>query len=134
MEIAMNLPPSRIAAVAAVTFFVALGAADASGPSRQCTIRPPKGANAAVLQALPTVSREDALKTAIDSLKTRAAVSVAESELEVEHGCLVWSFDLEVDGAKGIEEVQVDAGDGRVVDHEHESAKHEKEEKAAEAK
>lgn len=102
--------------------------------SHHCSIHPPKGAEASALQAMAKVTREDALQAATDSLKTSSPVTAVETELEAEDGCLVWSFDLKVTGAKGIEEVQIDAGNGRVVSHEHESAKKEKKEKAAEGK
>lgn len=120
--------------VTAVLFVLTFRPAASSEVSPHCTIRPPKGADPAALRALAKVSRDDALERAIDSLKTSAAVTAAGSELEVEDQCLVWSFDLKVTGSKGLEEVQVDAGSGRVLKHEHESARHEKNEKAAEAK
>jgi hypothetical protein len=118
--------------VAALT--VTFSSVAAEGAPRHCSIRPPKGTSRDALTGLAKVSREDALKFAVDSLKTSAPVTPAESELEVEEGCLVWSFDLKVSGSKGIEEVQIDAGNGRVVSREHETARHEKKEKAAEAR
>jgi hypothetical protein len=119
--------------VAAVLVLFAFRPAASSEVSPHCTIRPPKGTEPAALPSLAKVSRAEALEAAIDSLKTSAAVTAVDSSLEVEDQCLVWSFDLKVTGAKGFEEVQVDAGTGRVLKHEHESARHEKKEKAAEA-
>jgi len=66
-----------------------------------------------------------ALRTAIGTIKRTDVVSVVSSELEVEHGCLVWSFDLSVPGIPGIQEVQVDAGDGKVLSSEREDARQE---------
>lgn len=41
--------------------------------------------------------------------------TVKSSELEREHGRLVWSFDLSKPSAKGVTEVQVDAKSGKIV-------------------
>ena len=60
--------------------------------------------------------------------------TVKSSELEREHGKLVYSFDITVPGKSGVEEVAVNAIDGSVVSHTHESAKTEQKEAAKEAK
>jgi uncharacterized membrane protein YkoI len=60
--------------------------------------------------------------------------SVKSSEIERENGKLIYSFDITVPGKTGIEEVNVNAIDGSVVAHEHETPKSEKKEAAAEAK
>ena len=95
-----------------------------------CTIHPTKGASQKDLKTLAKVSEDDARKTALASLKDPSKGTVKESELEAEHGCLVYSFDIAVAGASGIQEIQVDAGDGRVLSSEHEDAKAEAAEKA----
>ena len=95
-----------------------------------CTIHPKKGASKAELKSLAKVSEDDARKTALASLKDPSKGTVKEAELESEHGCLVYSFDIQVTGAKGIQEVQVDAGNGKVLSSEHESPKAEATEKA----
>ncbi len=59
---------------------------------------------------------------------------VKSSEIERENGKLIYSFDLTVPGKTGIEEVNVNAMDGSVVAHEHETPKSEKKEATAEAK
>ncbi|MEP6956544.1 MAG: PepSY domain-containing protein [Chthoniobacterales bacterium] len=41
---------------------------------------------------------------------------IDESELEEEHGKLVWSFDIATPGSKNITEVQVDAKTGEIVE------------------
>jgi len=43
------------------------------------------------------------------------------AEIEKEHGRLIYSFDLQQPGVKGIEEVNVDAKTGEVVGTEHEN-------------
>jgi uncharacterized membrane protein YkoI len=59
--------------------------------------------------------------------------TVKSSELEREHGKLIYSYDISVPGKKGVEEIAVNAIDGTVVAHEHETAAMEKKE-AAQAK
>jgi uncharacterized membrane protein YkoI len=51
---------------------------------------------------------------------------VKSSELEREKGIRVYSFDIEVPGKPGVEEVQVNARNGSVVSVTHESAAKEK--------
>ncbi|MEZ4417065.1 MAG: PepSY domain-containing protein [Gemmatimonadota bacterium] len=50
---------------------------------------------------------------------------IESAELEREEGRLVYSFDIEVDGEEGVQEVWVDATTGAIVRVEHESAEHE---------
>jgi len=59
---------------------------------------------------------------------------VKSSEIERENGKLIYSFDITVPGKTGIEEVNVNAIDGSVVNQEHETPKSEKKEAVAEAK
>ncbi len=96
-----------------------------------CSIRPAKGSTDAQLTSLAKVTQADAEKLALARVKSPA--TVAGAELEAEHGCLLWSFDLAVTGKRGIEEVQIDAGNGKVLSVKHESAKHEAAEAAQEA-
>jgi uncharacterized membrane protein YkoI len=60
--------------------------------------------------------------------------TVKSSEIERENGKLIYSFDITVPGKTGIQEVNVNAIDGTVVNQEHETPKSEKKEAAAEAK
>ncbi len=57
---------------------------------------------------------------------------IKESELEREHGKLVWSFDIASPGTKNITEIQVDALTGEVISQQIETPKHESAEKRAE--
>ena len=100
---------------------VLLVAGAAAAAQLQCSIHPPKGASKAELARLAKVSRADAEHAALATFKDPAAVSAAEAELEAEHGCLLWSFDIKVKGVEGVQEVQVDAGNARVLSSEHES-------------
>jgi len=75
------------------------------------------------------VTLEQARKTALRAVPN---AKVKAEELEREHGKLVYSFDLQVPGKPGIEEVQVDAMSGKVVSHQHESAEQERKEQEQE--
>ncbi|HWZ86247.1 MAG TPA: hypothetical protein VN032_08600 [Thermoanaerobaculia bacterium] len=79
---------------------------------------------------MATITRSDAQKAALASFKDSTKVTIKGTELEAEHGCLVYSFDIAVAGKSGIQEVQVDAGNARVLSSKHESAKTEAAEKA----
>lgn len=79
------------------------------------------------LQRQARIMMEQARETALK----RAPGNVEGSELEREHGKLVYSFDIR--NAKGtIDEVQVSAINGKVVRVEHESKKQEEAEKRKE--
>lgn len=81
------------------------------------------------LQAQATVPEAKAREIAL----TKApGGTIKEGELEVEHGKLIWSFDIAVAGKSGITEVQVDAKSGEIVSVENESAKDEEDEAKAE--
>ena len=58
---------------------------------------------------------------------------VQSEELEEENGKLLYSFDVKVPGRPGIEEVEVDALDGSVIQVAHETAAAEKAEAAKDA-
>src|SRR3979409_1042987 len=75
-----------------------------------CSIHPKKGAKKDELAAMAKISQDDAQKAALASLKDSSKATVKEAELEAEHGCLVYSFDIAVEGQSGVEEVMVDAG------------------------
>jgi uncharacterized membrane protein YkoI len=60
--------------------------------------------------------------------------TIKASELEREHGTLIYSFDISVPGKTGVEEIAVSALDGSVVAREHETPKMEKKEAALAAK
>ncbi|HUQ99591.1 MAG TPA: PepSY domain-containing protein [Gemmatimonadaceae bacterium] len=85
----------------------------------------------AELQAEAKISLATARATALKEVPNG---TVKSSELEREHGKLVYSFDISVPGKSGIEEVAVSAVDGSVVSRQHETAAMEKKEAAEEAK
>ncbi len=80
------------------------------------------------LAKLATISLKDARATAM--AKVPKGVIKAQ-EIEEEGGKLLYSFDLKVNGKSGIEEVNVDAKTGDLVNLEHENAAAEVKEKAA---
>ncbi len=102
-----------------------------AGP--MCSIHPAKGLSDSQLSTLAKVSRTEAEKIALARVKSKAAVSLTSAELEAEDGCLLWSFDLKVAGESGVQEVQVDAGDGKILSVRHETARQESAEAAQEA-
>lgn len=104
-----------------------------AAPKLDCSIRPPKGTAKADLPKLAKVGQADAQKAALASKGVPAGASVAESELEVESGCLVWSFDLKLPDKAGVQEVMIDAGNLKVLSSAHESPKKEAAEKAKDA-
>lgn len=72
------------------------------------------------------VSKADAQATALAQVSNG---TVKESELEKEHGKLIWSFDIATPDTKDITEVNVDAISGQVVSKEMEKPEHEAKEK-----
>jgi uncharacterized membrane protein YkoI len=101
---------------------MAVAAALSASAALSCTIHPKAGATDEELARLATVSRTDAERIAVAKVKRYAAVSVISAELETEHGCLLWSFDLHFAGSSGIREVQIDAGDGRILSVKRETS------------
>ena len=85
----------------------------------QCSIHPMQGASNSALTSMARVSKSKAEKIALKHVM--GAAHIASSEIEAEQGCLIWSFDVKVRGHKGIQEVNIDAGNGRVLDVHHES-------------
>jgi len=70
------------------------------------------------LLARARVGEDSALKIAMARMPGAMVQAV---ELENEHGHLIWSWELKLEGKRGIEEVNVDARDGSIVGVEHEN-------------
>jgi hypothetical protein len=100
----------------------------------RCSIRPPRKASDTELQRMAKISRSDAEQHARNRLKSRGNVQTASGGLEAERGCLIWSFDMKVEGEPGVQEVNVDAGNGKVLSVRHESAAAESSEAAKESR
>lgn len=88
-----------------------------------------EGAGQAALAARARVSRAAARATVLARYR---GAQVKSEELEEEGGMLIYSFDLNVRGKAGMEEVWVDAKTGKIVKTEHENAAAEKREQAHE--
>ncbi len=80
----------------------------------------------AKLQAEAKISKEAATQTALGQVPHG---TVKESELEREHGKLIWSFDMATPGTTDITEVNVDAITGQVISTSKESPESEAKEK-----
>jgi hypothetical protein len=93
-----------------------------------CSIRPAKGTTDPALPGLAKVSHA-ARKAALARIKA-PSTNVVDGELEIEQGCLVYSFDIRISDKPGIEEIMVDAGTGKILSHKHESPRQEAVEKA----
>ena len=107
-------------AIAATALFVSL---IASAGDQPCSIHAKNSQSKEELAAMAKWSKADALAAALKSLNVTAdKVTVKKSELEVEGGCLVWAFDIVVTGeAKGKHEIDVDAGNGRILKTDHDT-------------
>jgi peptidase YpeB-like protein len=77
------------------------------------------------------ISEDAALSAALNEVPRGKVISI---ELEREKGQLLYSVDIKVPKKGGVEEIHVSAVDGRVLSRQHESAKTERKEAAAEKK
>jgi uncharacterized membrane protein YkoI len=110
--------------------FVLTAPAGAADTTCSIQIHPTSRATNEELAALAKVSMADARKAALASLKGAPKATVEDAELEVENGCLVFSFDIAIKGKPGVQEIHVDAGTGKVISSKYESPAAEKAEKA----
>jgi uncharacterized membrane protein YkoI len=86
----------------------------------------------ATLQKEAKISMEKAKEIALKHVKKGSRI--ASSELEREHGKLIYSFDIREPQRKDVTEVNVNAIDGKIVAIGHENASTEAAEKKQEAK
>jgi uncharacterized membrane protein YkoI len=86
-------------------------------------------ASQAKLAAEARISEADARTTALAKVP---GGTVSSSELEKEHGKLIWSFDIAKVGSRNITEVQVDAKTGKIVSTRIETPDKERKEAIAE--
>lgn len=128
----MNLFLTRIAIALACCVAYATISAAKETKAAHCSVHPSKGMPQKDLEAMAKVSQEAAQKTALKTFPASAHPEIVESEIEEEGGCLVYSFDVKVAGKSGVDEVLVDAGNGKVLSRNHESAAHEAAEKVKE--
>ncbi len=93
----------------------------ASGAKPECSLRPARGTSRADLARMAKVTPTEAERRAMASVGSQKVSSVISSDLEVNGGCLVWPFDLRLPDKGGIQEVLIDAGDGKVISSSFES-------------
>jgi uncharacterized membrane protein YkoI len=96
-----------------------------------CATEKSEDAKQAKYMSQAKVSQADAQTTALAQVSNG---TVKESELEKEHGNLIWSFDIATPDSKDITEVNVDAITGKVVSTEKEKAEDVANEAAGEKK
>src|ERR1017187_3180235 len=106
-----------------------LTSSSVSAKQLPCSIHPNKDTPASALSGLARISRADTQKTALARINAPSK-QVVDGELEIERGCLVYSFDIRISGKTGVEEIRVDAGTGEILSHKHESPKQEAAEQA----
>jgi uncharacterized protein (TIGR02246 family) len=97
-----------------------LSAALATAQKPDCSIRPPRGTSQEDLSRMAKVTSKDAEARAVASVAPEKVTSIMSSGVEVVNGCLAWPFDLRFASKGGVQEVMVDAGDGRILSSEYE--------------
>ena len=93
----------------------------AAAEDLKCSTKAKKLTSKADMTAMAKVKDADARKAALEAVKASGA-TISKGGLEVEDGCLVYSYDVKVPGKSGIEDVVVDAGTGKVLKMDHEGA------------
>ena len=101
----------RFQGMLAATVMLLAAACEESGGNGEIRVSPELAARA-------RVTTEAAQSTALSRVP---GGTVRSGELEEEDGRLVYSFDIVVEGQRGVQEVVVDAVSGQVVSEEHET-------------
>ena len=83
-----------------------------------CSVRPPRGTRQEELSRMAKGSAADAHARAVAFVAPRRPSSGVSSDVESYEGCLVWTFLLRYEGEAGVQEIVVDAGDGRILSAE----------------
>ncbi len=123
-----NRPVFTIVAVLIAGLPLIAGAAPA-----ECTAKVTGKLSDSEMKNMAKISLADAQATAI-KLVGADLKKIKGKELEVEEGCLLYSFDLQLKSTKGTEEIMIDAVSGQVFSQKHETPADEAEEKAADKK
>jgi uncharacterized membrane protein YkoI len=116
---------TRILAAVAFAALPVLASAQSAGKSGN------DNNSEAALRAKAKISESTARSIALKLVPNGAIKSM---EIEREKGTIVYSFDINVPGKTGIDEVLVSALTGKVLAHDHETPKAEKAEAKQEAK
>jgi hypothetical protein len=133
----MNIKRNLLIALTAGSLATAAFATPATPPAT-APMPAPAATTAPVKSDIPPALAKKA-KITLDAARATALAkvpggTVQSEELEREHGKLIYSFDIQVPGKTGVEEVNVNAITGKVVGKKYESAKTEAKEKAMERK
>jgi len=107
-----------LAALAAAPF--ALYAAGPDKAFKDCSTKASHLTKKSELMTTAKVKEDAAKKAALATAGEGA--SIVKGGIEVESGCLVYSYHVKAKGAKDQNEVFVDAGTGAILKQEHESA------------
>ena len=102
----------------ACVLLVACGTASAADVP--CSIHLKNNMPDTELQRLTKITMAQARATALASVRAPSA-TLAEGELEVERGCLIYSFDIRLPQHRNINEVWVDPGTGKVISRTQET-------------
>lgn len=102
-----------------LSFFL-LAARLAAAQKPECSVRPARGTGQTELRGLAKITPKDAEARAIASVAPARVNAVMSSEVEVVNGCLAYPFDLRFADKGGVQEVMVDAGDGKILSSEYE--------------
>ena len=103
-----------IALLVAVPF-----AASANAAFKDCSTKAEKMTKKEDLQKMAKITPDAAKDVALKSVN---GTTIAKGGIETEDGCLVYSYHVKDASAKGQTEVFVDAGNGVVLQKEHEGA------------
>ncbi len=118
---------------AAATLFVSLPLLAYAAPM-ECTAKVSGKLTDAQMKKMAQVGLAAAQAVAIESVGKAHLDKIVSKELEVEDGCLLYSFDIRLKSVQGVEEVQIDAISGKVISRKHETPEAEAAEAAADAK
>lgn len=122
-------PALSVMGVLLVSFPLFAGAA-----TTECAAKVSPKLTAVQMKKMAKISMAAALSTATELVGKSKLSKVISKELEVEDGCLLYSFDLQLHSSEGVEEVAIDAISGKVLSQKHETPAAEKEEKMADDK
>jgi hypothetical protein len=103
-------PPAPAATQASIA-----GPAPAPAGMAECSVRPPRGTRTEEYSRLARITQRDAQARAMAAVAPARPTSTITSDAEVYDGCLVWTFDFRFEGKPGVQEVVIDAGDGKLL-------------------
>ena len=94
-------------------------AVSANSAFKDCSMKAAKTTKKADLEQMAKVKPEEAKRIALGN---NPGASIVKGGIETEDGCLVYSYHVKDASAKGQTEIIVDAGNGMVLQREHEGA------------